>query len=100
MATDDLNTYLRETWPVEGVGPITQAQRGRIHEAAARISELEAQLAARDAEIAAWLRKGFDTYPHGTYARCSELQSYWNAAAEGVERGDYAKGQTDAQQGD
>ena len=60
-----------------------------LEEAAAHIATLEAQLAARDAEIAAWLRAQYN----------GRLQSpvYMEDA---IERGDYAKGQTDAQQGD
>lgn len=39
-----------------------------------------------EARVVAWLRKGFDTYPHGTFARCSEMQSYWSAAADAIAR--------------
>ncbi len=39
--------------------------------------------------IVAWLRAGVDSYPHGTYARCREMQSYWDAAADAIERGDH-----------
>jgi hypothetical protein len=48
-----------------------------------------AALAQRDAQIVAWLRSGFDVYPHGTFARCREMQSYWNEVADAIEAGDY-----------
>lgn len=43
------------------------------------------------AAIVAFLRAGFDTYPHGTYARCREMQSYWDGAAEAIELGEHHK---------
>ena len=60
-----------------------------IETQAAELERLGAELAGRDAEIAAWLRKGTDTYPHGTYARCRELHAYWTDAADMIERGVY-----------
>ncbi len=47
------------------------------------------------AAVVAWLRARFDTYPHGTYARCSEMQNYWEHAADCIERGDHMKGTGD-----
>ena len=41
----ELTEYLRNTWSLEGVGPITRGQRDRIHEAAAEIERLRAELA-------------------------------------------------------
>lgn len=46
-----------------------------------------------EGEIVAWLRAGFDEYPHGKYGRCSELQNYWTHAASAIEAGDYRKGE-------
>ena len=49
--------------------------------------------AACQADVVAWLRHGFDTYPHGTFRRCSEMQSDWNCAADAIERGEHTKGE-------
>lgn len=46
-------------------------------------------VAAEVAKIVAWLRQTTDSYSFGTYERCSEMRSYWQSAADAIERGDY-----------
>jgi len=53
---------------------------------AAEIRSLRKQVAKERAGIVRWLRRGHDTYQSGTYARCREMQQYWDHAADAIER--------------
>lgn len=51
-------------------------------------------VAAEVAQIVAWLRQTADSYSFGTYERCSEMRSYWQSAANAIERGQYKPKET------
>jgi len=60
--------------------------KARATAAEAEIRSLRKQVAKERAGIVRWLRRGHDTYQSGTYARCREMQQYWDHAADAIER--------------
>jgi len=65
---------------------LIRALEARATAAEAEIRSLRKQVAKERAGIVRWLRRGHDTYQSGTYARCREMQQYWDHAADAIER--------------